>query len=301
MSARVQPAPRRGEALVALPWLAPVMVMIGLFYLYPVLDALRLAFTNASLTGGEEIYSTQAFSAVLTSPALPTILKNTAIFTAASVAGQQLLGLAIALLVVRGERNRLPGMLALRTIVLTAWVVPGIANGVIWSMLFNEAPFGAINSILRLVDIAPVAWLSNPTNAMISVVIANVWQGTAFSMIVLYAALRAIDPTLYEAAAVDGARAWDRFFLITLPQLRAALLINAILITIQTLNSFDAVISLTGGGPWRATEVLSLFTYNTVFYNFDLAGGSVLSILLLVLALALAGLYIVFLPRRVET
>lgn len=280
--------------------MAPVILMIGVFYLYPVLDALRLAFTNASLTGGEVAFSTRAITAMLANPALATVLGNTAIFTAASVVGQMLFGLAIALLVVRGERNRLPGMLVLRTIVLAAWVVPGIANGIIWSMLFSESPFGAINSVLRLLELPTVAWLSNPTYAMISVVIANIWQGTAFSMIVLYAALKGVDPTLYEAAAVDGARAWERFVFITLPQLRAALLVNAILITIQTLNTFDAVLALTGGGPGRATEVLSLFTYNTVFYNFDLAGGSALSLLLVAIALALAALYALFLPRGEE-
>ncbi|RUT28631.1 sugar ABC transporter permease [Arsenicitalea aurantiaca] len=271
--------------------------MIGVFYLYPILDALRLAFTNASLIGREETYTTRSILAMLANPALGTVLRNTAVFTGASVIGQVLLGLAIALLVVRGERNRLPGMLALRTIVLTAWVIPGVANGIIWSMLFNEAPYGAINSALRLLDIPPVAWLSNPANAMISTIIANVWQGTAFSMIVLYAAIKSIDPVLYEAAAVDGARPWERLWFITLPQLRAALIVNAILVTIQTLNTFDAIISLTGGGPGRATEVLSLFTYNTVFYSYDLAGGSALSMLMLLISLGLACVYALFLPR----
>ena len=85
---------------------------------------------------------------------------------------------------------------------------------------------------------------------------------------------------------------------ITLPQLRAAILVNSILVTIQTLNTFDAIISLTGGGPGRATEVLSLFTFNTVFRNYDLAGGSVLSVLMLVISLVLALFYASFMPRR---
>lgn len=294
--ARHLPPPGTGSS--PWPWLAPVLLVIGLFYLYPILDALRLAFTNASLTGGGEQYTTRSLQSVISNPALPTVLSNTAVFTIASVVGQQLLGLGIALLVIRGERNKLPGMLLLRTIVLAAWVVPGIANGIIWSMLFSESPFGAINSVLRLLDLPPVAWLSNPANAMMSAIIANIWQGTAFSMIVLYAALKTIDPALYEAAAVDGARPWERFWFITLPQMRAALLVNSILITIQTLNTFDTIIALTGGGPGRATEVLSLFAYNTVFYSFDLAGGSVLSIVLLVISLVLAALYALFLPRR---
>lgn len=279
-------------------WLAPVAILLGVFYLYPIIDVVRLAFTNASLRGGEEHYTLSTFVAILTNPALPDILWTTLVFTAGSVAGQQIVGLGIALLVMRGERRGLYGMTALRTIVLVAWVIPGIANGLIWQMLFSEAPFGAINSVLRMLGIGPVAWLSDPGNAMMSAIISNVWRGTAFSMIVFYAALKAIDPTLYEAASVDGANGVQKFRFITLPQMRAAILVNSILITIATLNTFDAILSLTGGGPGRATEVLSLYTFNTVFRNLDLAGGSVLSLLMLLISLALAVGYAAFLPRR---
>jgi len=280
------------------PWIVPVVVMIGLFYLYPILDAMRLAFTDASLLDSDETYTLESMRVTLTNPALDVVLRNTFVFAAATVVGQMLCGLAIALVVINGERRRLPGMLALRTIVLAAWVIPGVANGIIWQMLFSEAPFGAINSALRLIDIAPVAWLSNPTNAMISVIIATVWQGTAFSMIIMYAALKSVDESLYEAAAVDGDTGFERFWFITLPQLRGAIVINAILISIALLNAFDVIIALTGGGPGRATEVLALFTYNTVFYSYDLAGGSVLSLMLLVITLALAFVYSRFLPDR---
>lgn len=279
-------------------WLVPVALMLGIFYLYPIIDVFRLAFTNATLLGREEFYTTATIKALLGSPELPDILLTTFIFVAGSVVAQQIFGLGIAVLVMRGERRKLKGMTALRTTVLIAWVIPGIANGLIWQMLFSEAPFGAINSVLRMMHVAPVAWLSDPTNAMISAIISNVWRGTAFSMIVFYAALKAIDVTLYEAASVDGASSGQRFRYITLPQMRPAILVNSILITIQTLNTFDAIISLTGGGPGRATEVLSLFTFNAVFRNYDLAGGSVLSVLMLVISLVLALGYASFLPRR---
>lgn len=279
-------------------WLVPVAVMLGVFYLYPILDVFRLGLTNASLVGNDERYTLVTLRAMFENPALLDILKTTFVFTFASVIGQQVLGLAIALIVMRGERRKLKGMVALRTLVLIAWVIPGIANGLIWQMLFSEAPFGAINSVLRMIHIPPVAWLSDPNIAMLSAVISNVWRGTAFSMIVFYAALKAIDPTLYEAASVDGASGSQKLRFITLPQLRAAILVNSILVTIQTLNTFDAIISLTGGGPGRATEVLSLFTFNTVFRNYDLAGGSVLSVLMLVISLVLALGYASLLPRR---
>ncbi|MEO0676091.1 MAG: sugar ABC transporter permease [Pseudomonadota bacterium] len=232
--------------------------MLAAFYLVPILDVVRLAFGDATLLRPATRYGLEGVGAVLSQPALPDVLWVTALFTAASVAGILSLGLLIALLVVRGETRHLPGIGLLRTVVLTAWVVPGIANGLIWQMLFSEAPFGALNSTIALAGIAPVRWLSDPTNAMISSVIANVWQGTAFAMIVFYAARKTLSQDLYHAAAIDGAGPFARFVFITLPQMRPAILVATILVTIQTLNTFDVILALTGGGPGRATEVLSL-------------------------------------------
>ena len=291
-------AAARSLSGAAFPWLLPTVLVLGLFYLYPILDAFRLAFTDQTLLGGEAGYSLDKMVQILSDPTLPFALWITLVFTLGSVAGQQFLGLFIAIVVIRAEKRRLFGATLLRTVVMVAWVVPGVAGGIVWQMLFSEAPFGAINGLLRLAGIAPVAWLSDPHMAIVSVIIANVWRGTAFSMVVMYAALKSIDPVLYEAAAVDGAGPTQRLWYVTLPQLRVAILVNMVIITIQTLNTFDAILSLTGGGPGRATEVLSLFTYNLVFRNFDLAGGSVLSVIMLVISLCLAVVYARFLPQE---
>jgi len=282
----------------AWPWMMPVVITVGIFYLYPLLDVFRLSWTNATLIGENYDYTGASVANTLTTPYLGGILWVTFLFTLGSVIGQQLFGLAIALVVIRGERRRLMGMTVLRTTVLVAWVVPGIAGGIIWQMLFSEAPYGALNNLLRMVHIAPVPWLSDPTVALWSAIVSNVWRGTAFSMVVMYAALKSIDPVLYEAADVDGASAPQKLVLITLPQLRSAILVNMILITIMTLNTFDAIIALTGGGPGRATEVISLYVFNIVFRNYDLAGGSVLSVVMLVISMSLAIIYAWFLPRE---
>ncbi|MGB0498918.1 MAG: carbohydrate ABC transporter permease [Rubricella sp.] len=300
---RIEPAraagPARRARRAAWPWLAPALLLLAAFYLVPILDVVRLAFGDATLLRGAENYGLAGVGEVLSRPALPGVLWVTGVFTAASVLGIVALGLLIALLVVRGEARRLRGIGLLRTVVLTAWVVPGIANGLIWQMLFSEAPFGALNSTLGGFGIAPVRWLSDPTNAMVSAVIANVWQGTAFAMIVFYAARKGLSPDLHDAAAIDGAGPVARFLFITLPQMRPALLVVVVLVTIQTLNTFDVILALTGGGPGRATEVLSLYTFNTVFYNFDLSGGSVLALILVFIALVLTAVYIrVLLDRR---
>lgn len=290
-------APVRPKQPSPAPWLLPLILVLGVFYLYPLLDVFRFAFTNISLVGKDEEYTLQTIISTLSKPELLQILWVTLVFTGSSVVAQQALGLFIAQVVVRSEKRGLFGSTIVRTTALIAWVVPGIAGGIIWKMLFNEAPFGGLNSLLRVVGSPPVQWLSNPDMVMWSVVISNVWRGTAFSMVVMYAAIKAIDPELYEAAEMDGANPWQRLIYITLPQLRAAILVNMILITIQTLNTFDAIISLTGGGPGRSTEVLSLYTFNTVFRNYDLAAGSVLSILMLVISLSLALVYARFLPK----
>ncbi len=292
---------QRGFAGAPLPWMLPVIIVIGIFYLYPVIDVLRLSFTDVTLIGTRENYTFASIVNALNSPQLPGVVVATVIFVGGSIIGQQLLGLIMALVVIRGERRLLFGTTTLRTTALVAWVVPGIAGGIVWQMLFSEAPFGGLNSLLRIMHMQPVAWLSNPNIAPWSTVIANIWRGTAFSMVVMYAALKSIDPVLYEAAEVDGASAAQRLRFITLPQLRAAILVNMILITIQTMNTFDAIISLTGGGPGRATEVISLYTFNIVFRNYDLSGGSVISVLMLFMSLGLAFVYALFLPRETES
>jgi multiple sugar transport system permease protein len=219
-------------------------------------------------------------------------------FVAASVLLQLILGLLVAMALHRGVKRGLPGVAAVRVIVLASWIVPGVAGGIVWQLMFNEASYGFLNGILRAAALPPVAWLSDPDLAIWSAVLANVWRGTAFSMILLYAGLVVIPASLYEAAEVDGANALQQFWYITLPQLRPILLINTILISIFTLNTFDLILPLTGGGPGRATEVLALYAYNTVFRNFDLSNGAVLAVLLLAISIAFTLFYVRLLPEE---
>ena len=215
------------------------------------------------------------------------VIRTTAIFVLASVVLQLALGLVIALAANRARRRRLPGMVFMRSIILSAWVMPGVVIGIVWAIVLNEASYGLANLLLATVGIGTVAWLSNPSLALMSIVIANVWRGTAFSMILQYAGLQSIPDELYEAAEVDGANVLQSFWFITIPQLRPILMINVILITISTLNTFDMILPLTGGGPGQATEVLALRTYNVIFGQFSLAGGAVLAVIMLAISLLL--------------
>ena len=131
-------------------------------------------------------------------------------------------------------------------------------------------------------------FLSAPVPALVWVTIANIWRGTAFSMIMQYAGMKTVPAELYEAATVDGAGALQKFRYVTLPSLRGILLINMVLITIATLNTFDMVLPLTGGGPGRATEVMALYIYHLVFSEFQFGRGAAVAVLLMTVGLALS-------------
>ena len=301
--ARAVPAQRRRRAVGKLAeqplvWLLPLALLLLVSYVYPAVDVVRFSFTDATLLNPDYEYTLQSYANVSANRDLPIILQNTLIFVVASVFLQLFFGLLVAMVLNRGAKRGLPGVSFIRIVILASWIVPGVSAGIVWQLMFNEASYGFINGMLRLMGLTQVHWLSDPDIAIWSTVLANVWRGTAFSMILLYAGLVVIPASLYEAAAVDGATAFRQFLHVTLPQLRPILLINTILISIFTLNSFDLILPLTGGGPGRATEVLSLYAYNTVFRNFDLSNGAVLAVVLLLISLALTFFYVRLLPKE---
>ena len=269
-------------------WLCPVTIVLAVFYVYPVLEVLRTSFTDATLLDTSYRYTLGSYRSILADPALSQILEATFVFVAGSVIGQITLGLLISLALQAGLKRRLFGVGAVRVTVLATWVVPGVASAITWQLLLSEADFGFFNAMLKLASLPPVPWLSDPWMAVRSATVANIWYGTALSVILLYAGLQTISPTLYEAAAVDGATAIQTFWHITLPGLRPTLLITVIIVSVLSLNTFEVVMPLTGGGPGRSTEVLALAAYNMVFYDFNLAQGSVLAVLMLLINLAVA-------------
>ena len=281
-----------------LAWIAPLAIMLSVFYLFPTLDVIRFSMTDATLLGDDYNYTLESYGRILSDSDLPLILRVTFIFVVASVVAQLFLGLLIAMVIERGARRKLKGTVLLRIVILTAWIVPGVSAGIIWQLLLSEANYGFLNGVLNYFGMSDVAWLSDPDIAIWSAILANTWRGTAFTMILLYAGLQVIPRSLYDAAAVDGASAWRQFWYITLPQLRSILLINTILISIFTLNTFDLILPLTGGGPGRATEVISLYTYNVVFRNFDLSSGSVLAVLMLLISIAFTLAYLRLMPKE---
>ncbi len=269
-------------------WLAPAVVLVAVFLLYPILELVRIAFTDLAAPGGPYRYTLEGFRALSADPEFYGMVGVTLAFVTASVALQLALGLLIAWLFDAAERRRVVGALAARVAVVSAWVIPGVLIGVIWKILLIENRSGIVNYWLSQAGLGPAPLLSSSTLALISVIVANTWRGTAFSMLMQYAGLRSIPRELHEAADLEGLNGWQRLRWVMLPALAPVMLLNLLLITIYTLNTFDMILPLTGGGPARGTEVVSLYMYRSAFYDLSSGKAAAIGVVMLGINAALA-------------
>ncbi len=209
-------------------------------------------------------------------------------FTGVAVALHMVLGLALALLLDELRSARA----ALRIAFLTPWMVAPAVGATIWLWLL-EPQFGVVNYLLRaagMID-APLAWLGEPGPAFASVVAVDVWRGVPFVMLLMLAGLQTVPPEQYEAAAMDGASAWQRFRFVTLPNLRYLLIVATTLDVINTIRHYDIIGVMTAGGPAQATEVLPVLLYNTAFRGNRFGEAAAIGVLLLLIVLALSTFY----------
>lgn len=277
---------RRQWSLVI--WLAPALALVAAFLMYPVLDLIRLAFTDARTYSSGYSYGVRSLFSLARDPEFRGMVAVTVIFVAASVALQLAVGLAIALLIDSARRRRVGGTTLARIAVVSAWVVPGVLVGVLWRILLMENRAGIASYLLSFAGIGTLPFLSSGAVALGSVIVANVWRGCAFSMILQYAGLQRIPRELYEAADLEGAGAWLRLRFVVLPQIAPVIALNLALITIATLNTFDLVLPLTGGGPGRSTEVVSLYMYRSAFFTLEAGRAAAVAAIMLALNIALA-------------
>lgn len=223
-------------------------------------------------------------------------LRNTALFTSASVALETLLGIAVALLL--HERFRGRGLL--RAITLLPWALPTAVMALAWAWIFNDA-FGVANDLLLRAGLLarPVAWLSAPASAMAALVLAEVWKTTPFVALIVLAGLQGIPQEVMEAARVDGLSAWQRFRRVTLPLLVPSILAAVLFRALQAWSAFDIVWVMTGGGPGGSTETVSLYAFQSYFRYLDPAWGFFIALNGLLPAALLAALLVrLARPRR---
>jgi len=226
-------------------------------------------------------------------------LKNTLLFTAVSVGAEIVLAVAIALLI--SERSVWTGR-ATQVLILLPYAVPPIANGQIWAFLYSF-DFGFLNRILFALGIieTPINWTGNPQTALLALTIPYIWRTLPFAVLLIHAALEGIAPEVYEAAAIDGATAWQRFWHVTLPLLRPIIVVILVLRTSFAFTVFEEVLAITQGGPGDATWVAAWYSYRRSFAPpFDIGIGSASAyVLALVIGLLAVG-YVKLIYRRIE-
>ncbi len=270
----------RGPAVGYL-FVAPAVLLLLAVLVYPALTTLRLSVT---LPGGR--VGLQPYAQLLGDPLFWQVVRQTALFVVASVAAHVLLGLGAALAVA----GPVPARGLFRVVVLLPWVVPDVVAGIVWKWILNPL-YGVLNDLLMAARwvAQPLEWLTHPALAPVSVVLANVWRGFPFVMVILLAGLQSIPQDLYEAASLDGAGSWARFRFVTLPGLRKVLVVALALDTIWEVRRFGLVQAMTGGGPGTVTEVLStqVFKQYFHFYRFEFASAMAVAMTVLLLAVSL--------------
>jgi multiple sugar transport system permease protein len=289
-SARRPPAARARRAARRVLPLVPAFGLLVLFFVGPVLWCVYASFTDVALTGASastpHLVGLRNYRQMFADPAFRQSLWLTVVFVLGSaVIGQNVAGMILALLM-KG-RNRLVRAVV-GAVVVGAWVMPELVAGFVWYAYLSDQ--GALNAILHAVGLHGKTWLY--AMPLLSVTIANVWRGTAFSMLVYSAALSNVPDDLLEAAAVDGASAFARFRHITLPMMRRAMLTNLMTITLQTLAVFTLIFVMTGGGPGIKSQTLPIYMYQEAFKFYQLGYGAALAIVLLAVGGAFSLVYL---------
>lgn len=276
--------------------LAPALLILSAVYAYPIARSVWLSlFTQNLGTKLEPTFSGLSnYGRMAQDGRFWQTISNTMVFTVSSLVLELVLGMIIALVLNQAFRGR--G--AVRTIAIIPWALPTALIAATWAWIFNDQ-FGVVNDLLLRLGLisSGINWLGNPTPALISVIIADVWKTTSFVAILLLAGLQSISGDLYEAHAIDGATPWQSFRQITLPLLMPQILIATLFRFAQSFGIFDLIQVMTGGGPGGATETVSIYIYATVMRYLDFGYGAALVVVTFLILIAVVAIAAFFLSK----
>jgi multiple sugar transport system permease protein len=270
------------DAIAAWIFLAPALILLGVFLLWPIVYLFYLSFTTGSFTAeGVRWAGLRNYLRLILNPDFWQVLGNTVYFTIATVIPSLVIPLGLAVLLNRS--------FALRGLLRTAYFIPSITSlvavGLGFRWLFQTE--GPVNAFLGSLGFEPIPWLGSTTWAMPVIILLSSWKQLGFNMVVFLAGLQAIPPSRYEAAELDGANSWQQFWHITLPGLRPTLIFATITTAIFTLRSFEQVYIITGGGPLNSTNLLVYYIYEQAFALFDFGYAAAAATVLLGFTLVL--------------
>ena len=279
------------ERLAGYLFVLPALIYMLFFVGYPIIDNIRLSLIDVNVmniaSGDQPFVGLENYKTLFKEGILVTTLFNTLIYTVGSITIQFIIGLGFALLF------SAPFRLAqrLRGLVMISWLLPATITAMIFKFMFSGD--GIANQLLLQAQLIsqPIDWLVNPGTAMLVLILANSWIGIPFNMILLTTGLTTIPKDIYESASIDGANVIQRFFKITLPLLKPAILSLLVLGFIYTFKVFDLVLITTHGGPVNATQMMSTYAYKLSFDLFKYSQGAAVSNVMFVVLLVIGFVY----------
>ncbi|MGC8580160.1 MAG: carbohydrate ABC transporter permease [bacterium] len=271
--------------------LIPAFIILGIFFIGPAVWAIYISLTNMALTGPTALHwdfvGLENYFHIGSDPQFLTSLYVTVYFLFGSIIGQLVLGLLLAMYL---KNKSLSVRLLVESLAIIAWIMPEVVGGFCWLSFLNY-PGGLANIILHISQ--PVLF----THPLLSVTIANIWHGTAFSLLMFIAALDGVPKEIIEAAKIDGSTATYTFFHIIIPLIKNSIFTDLILITLFTMGEFTLVFTMTGGGPGVATSLLSIYAYQQAFSFYDVSYGSAISIVMLLIGMIISFIYVISISR----
>ena len=272
----------RGDGLVAMAFLAPVLIGFGLFYLIPMFRGAYISLTDWNLLSEPHFVGLANYSALMHDKVFGNALIVTVLYVLTNISTQTLLGLGIAVLMQRISQSVL-----IRSLLLIPWLVPNVTIAVI-TLFILDPNVGLMNHVLSWADIAPISFYGNGDIAIYTIALVNSWRNMGYTALLLFAGMQTIPTMVTEAAIMDGASAWRQFRSITLPLLRPILVMVVVVSMIGSFQIFDTVSVATKGGPGNSTRVVYFYIYQKAFQQFDMGYAAAMAVVLLALLLVLS-------------
>ena len=276
--------------------LVPTLAIMAIFTLYPMLDGLRMAFTNENLLRHtSEFVGLENFIRLWDDEVFWLSLYHSVILTSAVVLLQFVLGLILAW----AMSQDLPGMSTFKSIIMASWVIP-VAATVIMFKFMAQPDVGLINIIFRLIGLENLNryWFGDLNVAFYFIILLHLWRNVPFYGIAFLAAMQAVPQSYYEAAEIDGANAWSKFRFITLPGIRSMIIVMVTIHVLWTFNNFDFVFLSTGGGPVNATDVLPVYVYRQSWNSYTVGYAASIGTIMLIMLMIYFIIYIKIYERQ---
>jgi len=270
------------EGLTAYLFLAPNLISLGLFVVAPLFAGLAISLTDWDMMSSPTWVGAANYAGLLSDPALMLSLKVTLLYSLMVIPG----GLIVSMLIALALNSDIRGLRIYQAILFLPYVSSTVAVALAWKWIYNPQ-YGILNAALRTIGLPQPDWLTDPAVAIVSVAIVSIWQTAGYNAILLMAGMRSIPKHYYEAASMDGATGWQKFWRITLPLLKPTIFFVMVTSLINSfIQSFNIIFVMTGGGPGNATKVLMFYIWENAFNFFKMGYASAISYLLFVLLIA---------------